>query len=139
MEASDVIRRTVCADFVRNKNDRRPVMIELSYDITDPYAIRFAVSTGDAPDQWAVGRDLLSEGLTRPVGEGEARVWPSQFGPRPVLWIQFGRRQRTALIELMADDLQEFIDESYKLVPIGTEPLQVDMDTLLKELIRDAS
>jgi hypothetical protein len=139
MQASSVLRRTVCADRVRGKNDRRPVMIELSYDGADPYAVRLAVTTGDAPANWAVGRDLLSEGMTRPVGEGEARVWPSPFGPRPVVWIRFGRQQRTALIELAVGDLREFVDQTYDLVPTGSEPLFVDVDTLIDGLIRDAS
>jgi len=139
MQASSVIRRTVCADLVRGKNDRRPIMIELSYATADPYAVRLAVSTGDAPAAWAVGRDLLSEGLTRPVGEGEARVWPSPYGPRPVVWIRFGQQRRTALIELAVGNLRDFVDQTYELVPTGSEPLFVDVETLINDLMREAS
>jgi hypothetical protein len=139
MQASSVIRRTVCADLVRGKGDRRPVVIELSYDPDEPYAVRLAVSTGDAPAAWVVGRDLLAEGLTRPVGEGEARVWPSPFGMHPVVWIRFGGQQRMALVELVLEDLAKFVDLTYNLVPTGSEPLFVDVDGLIRDLMRDAS
>jgi Streptomyces sporulation and cell division protein, SsgA len=139
MQASPVIQQIVCADLVRGRSDRRAVMIELSYDAADPYAVRLAVSTGDAPGTWAIGRDLLSEGMTRPVGEGEARIWTSPFGPRQVVWIRFTRQPWTALIELAMEDLTEFVDQTYKLVPAGSEPLFIDVDSLIDGLIRDAS
>jgi hypothetical protein len=139
MQASPAIQQTVCADLVRDRNDRRAVMIELSYQAADPYAVRLAVTIGDAPGAWAIGRDLLSEGLTRPVGEGEARIWASPFGLRQVVWIRFGQHQRTALIELAMEDLRAFVDQTYKLVPVGSEPLYIDVDSLIDGLIRDAS
>ncbi|MEC4015249.1 SsgA family sporulation/cell division regulator [Streptomyces sp. H27-D2] len=55
--------------------------MELRYDTADPCVVGLAFwLPGDARVRWNVSRDLLREGLERPVGEGDVRVCPVEPG-----------------------------------------------------------
>src|SRR4051794_41882347 len=65
-------------------NPSLPVVAELAYDHTDPYAVRVAFHTGGADIvEGAFARGLLTDGGTHPVGEGDVQVWPSHSPGRP--------------------------------------------------------
>ena len=56
-----------------------PVPAGLRYETTDPYAVHATFHTGGGETvDWVFARDLLSEGLLRPSGAGDVRVWPSR-------------------------------------------------------------
>src|SRR5687768_16792861 len=59
-----------------------PVRADLNYDVTDPYAVQVCFHTGSGAAggdvvQWTFARQLLSDGVTVPAGEGDVQVWPS--------------------------------------------------------------
>ena len=53
-----------------------PLDADLSYDPTDPYAVRLEIGTGEETVTWYFARDLLRDGTTRPVGDGDVRITP---------------------------------------------------------------
>ena len=53
-----------------------------------PWAVRVGFHTGGEGDgvvEWLFARQLLTDGVTGPVGEGDVRVWPSVHGPSRVM------------------------------------------------------
>ena len=53
------------------------VSAQLSYDHRDPYAVCVSFNAGSAERiEWTFARDLLDQGLWRPTGDGDVRVWP---------------------------------------------------------------
>src|SRR5207237_1922440 len=53
------------------------VSAQLSYDHMDPYAVCVSFHAGGAERiEWTFARDLLDQGLWRPAGDGDVRVWP---------------------------------------------------------------
>ena len=60
-----------------------PVPAGLRYDTADPYAVHATFHTGaEETVEWVFARDLLAEGLHRPTGTGDVRVWPSRTTSR---------------------------------------------------------
>src|SRR5690349_12653864 len=48
------------------------IVVDLEYDPSDPYAVRFTFHLpGDAPVTWVFARELLLDGISRPTGEGD--------------------------------------------------------------------
>jgi hypothetical protein len=104
---------------------RLPVMIscEFSYDMRDPYAVTLILdSEGEHPVRWVFSRELLADGLTGSVGEGDVTVWPeSDGGEGWSLWLEVGRDPHTALFEMPAEPVTEWLLATYRLVPEGQE------------------
>ena len=60
-----------------------PVLADLRYSADDPWAVRVAFQTGGEGDgivEWMFARQLLTDGVSGTVGEGDVRVWPSKLG-----------------------------------------------------------
>jgi hypothetical protein len=54
-----------------------PVDALLRYDASDPYAVHVGFHTGgDDVVEWTFARQLLTDGVTRSIGEGDVQVWP---------------------------------------------------------------
>lgn len=65
-----------------------PVPAGLRYDTADPYAVHATFHTGaEETVEWVFARDLLAEGLHRPTGTGDVRVWPSRSQGQGVVCI----------------------------------------------------
>ena len=103
-----------------------PVVAGLRYDPTDPYAVHVGFHTGPTPDspedevvEWTFARQLLTDGVTRAVGEGDVQVWPSQAGGRPVVCLALSSPSGRALFEVPLTELVEFLTRTYAVVPTG--------------------
>jgi len=113
-----------------------PVVADLAYDLTDPYAVRVAFHTG-GPDvvEWTFARALLTDGVTHPVGEGDVQVWPSHSGGRPVVCISLSSPSGRAMFEAPLSQLVEFLTKTYAVVPTGSEGDFVDVEAELALLL----
>ncbi|MDQ1746557.1 MAG: hypothetical protein QOD07_820 [Frankiaceae bacterium] len=113
-----------------------PVVADLTYDLTDPYAVRVAFHTG-GPDvvEWTFARALLTDGVTHPVGEGDVQVWPSHSGGRPVVCISLSSPSGRAMFEAPLSQLVEFLTKTYAVVPTGSEGEYVDVEAELALLL----
>jgi hypothetical protein len=113
-----------------------PVVADMSYEAADPYAVHVAFHTGDAEIvEWVFARQLLTDGVTHPVGEGDVQVWPSHSGGRPVVCLALSSPSGRALFEAPLADLVEFLTKTYAAVPTGGESDYVDLDMELSLLL----
>lgn len=115
-----------------------PVIAGLRYDAADPWAVRVAFHTGGEGDgivEWLFARQLLTDGVTGPVGEGDVRVWPSMRGSSRVLNLAMASPSGSALFEIDRDELVEFLQQTYVSVPTGAEESVVDLDAELALLL----
>jgi len=110
----------------------------LAYDAADPFAVRilFGDPVADPADgvTWLVGRELLQAGMQRPAGEGDVRVWPAS-ATADVLFLHLRAPSGEALFELSRAALGAFLRETERLVPVGDEPLALDLDDELTLLL----
>ncbi|MYT71733.1 MULTISPECIES: SsgA family sporulation/cell division regulator [unclassified Streptomyces] len=107
---------------------------EVSYDSADPLAVTMVFGTdGERPVRWVLSRDLLADGLTGSVGEGDVRLWPvhDHDGGLTSLCVRLGNLH-TALIEFDAEPVANWLSRTYELVPRGTELDGVDWDELVQ-------
>ncbi|CAM5569760.1 MULTISPECIES: SsgA family sporulation/cell division regulator [Streptomyces] len=110
-----------------------PIMCEFSFDPGDPLAVTLIFdSEGEYPVRWVFARDLLTEGLTARSGRGDVELWPVHSDGRRFLWIQVGNAcaGRTALFEMPAQPVAQWLAGCYDLVPRGAETAGVDWSEL---------
>lgn len=119
-----------------------PVVAGLRYDPTDPYAVHVGFHTGPSPDspddevvEWTFARQLLTDGVSRDVGDGDVQVWPSQTAGRPVVCLALSSPSGRALFEVPLGALVEFLTRTYAAVPTGAESDHIDLDAELALLL----
>ncbi len=117
-----------------------PVRAELNYDISDPYAVQVSFHTGGGVTggdvvQWTFARQLLSDGVVVPAGEGDVQVWPSNGSGAPAVCLSLSSPSGRALFELPLGELVEFLGRTYEAVPTGAESHHVDVDAELALLL----
>lgn len=110
-----------------------PIMCEFSFDSGDPLAVTVIFDAeGEYPVRWVFARDLLTEGLTDRTGQGDVRMWPARCEGRRFLWIQVGNAAtgHTAMFEVPAEPVAQWLSVSFGLVPRGREMADVDWNEL---------
>jgi hypothetical protein len=116
-----------------------PVRAGLSYDAADPYAVTVAFHTGSGSSgevvDWTFARQLLTDGVTAPVGQGDVQVWPSSDAGEPVVCLSLSSPSGKALFEVPVPELVEFLTMTYAAVPTGSESEHVDVDAELALLL----
>jgi hypothetical protein len=112
-----------------------PLVVTLRYDAFEPYAIHATFLTGEVVS-WVFARDLVSAGIEAPAGEGDVRLWPAAGAEEPVVYLALTSPDGQALFEAPAIPLIEFIRETERLVPPGTEGSYLDLDAALEEILR---
>ena len=116
-----------------------PVRAGLSYDAVDPYAVTVAFHTGVAGNgdvvQWTFARQLLTDGVRAPVGQGDVQVWPSATDGDSVVCLSLSSPSGKALFEVPVSELVEFLTMTYAAVPTGSESDHVDLDTELAAVL----
>lgn len=118
--------------------DRRvTVPATLAYEPTEPYAVSTVFRTSDGDITWVFGRDLLEDGLNSRVGEGDVAVWPSATRSTKVVCLSLASPSGSALLEADHGEVRAFLDDSYRLVPLGGERCLLDLDAGLALLLGD--
>jgi hypothetical protein len=116
-----------------------PVRAGLSYDARDPYAVSVAFHTGVGAGadtvQWTFARQLLTDGVTAPVGCGDVRVWPTTTDGEQVVCLSLSSPSGKALFEVPVPELVEFLTMTYAAVSTGSESEHVDVDAELALLL----
>lgn len=116
-----------------------PVLMtaHLEYRVDDPYAVTASFDTAaDEQVRWVFARDLLDEGLVHPTGEGDVRVVPGRnaWGEHTVA-LQLVSPDGVAVLEASAEEILAFLEQSYALVPPGSESDHCDLDAALSMLL----
>ncbi|ARF58558.1 SsgA family sporulation/cell division regulator [Streptomyces gilvosporeus] len=136
---STVIEQAVQARLITAAPQSRAIPAALRYDRTDPLAVHLAfppaASLDGAEVVWTFGRDLLAEGLRRPAGAGDVRIWPCGIDGAVV---EFHAAGGMAVVQFAARDLRLFLSRSYAVVEKGGEARHLDVDGDLADLLREA-
>ena len=111
----------------------------LRYDIADPYAVQVRFHTGSSDDddsvQWTFARQLLTDGVAGPAGEGDVRVWPSDGAGGLDVSLSLSSPSGSALFQVPLRELVDFLTMTYQVVPTGTESEYVDVADELSMLL----
>lgn len=114
-----------------------PVAATIRYDVADPYAVHVSFHTGadGSTVEWSFARQLLADGATHPVGDGDVKVWPTHRDDRALICLALSSPSGSALFETSLSEVVEFLTRSYSAVPTGSESDYVDLDAELALLL----
>ena len=112
------------------------VTVLFMYATSDPYAVVARFSTTEGEVDWTFGRELLLDGTSFPVGEGDVKLAPEANGQ-----ISLRLNSPSGQAKLFCDlsVVEAFLEQSYELVPDGEEWRYCQMDQWLAELSGQAS
>ncbi|CAL9474768.1 SsgA family sporulation/cell division regulator [Streptomyces sp. enrichment culture] len=131
-----VVERELELRLVLSPETSIPVPALLGYHSDDPYAVHitFHIDSG-TPVHWTFARDLLVEGVFRPTGHGDVRVWPSKAEGRSVVLMALSSPDGDALLEAPTPQVSAWLERTLRAVPPGTEAGQLGLDDGLAELL----
>ena len=125
------IAQDLIAHQVVSAERSRALAARLEYHAAEPYEVRLVFHTDRRdPVTWIFARDLLADGLSRPVGTGDVRIRPTVDGGRHLLSVVLVGESAQALIELPAAEVGAFVLRTLRLVPKGEEVQRLDFDAL---------
>ncbi|GGV81919.1 SsgA family sporulation/cell division regulator [Streptomyces griseoloalbus] len=127
------LNKTLVVELQAGAADRFPVLAHLSYDPSDPFAVTVVFShDGRVLARWQLDREMITEGLTRPVGIGDVRLRPESRGAGRELRMEFlgeahgdGGRHH-AVVFAWAETIGAFLHETRRMVAPGCEEVRVD-------------
>lgn len=113
-------------------------LARFSYGGGDPYAVQVEFLNGPSVvARWHFDRQMLAEGLQRPVGEGDVAFRPHKGAGFDELRVDLvGRsadRDGRAVLFVDARALTGFLEQTYAVIGAGEEFL--DLDRLLDEFL----
>lgn len=112
------------------------VPARLEYRTGDPYAVHVTFHLGShAPVTWAFARDLLVEGVFRPSGHGDVRIWPTKSGGRSVVCLALSSPDGDALLEAPSAPVAAWLERTLRVVPPGSEHMRLRMNDGLNRLL----
>lgn len=115
-----------------------PLLARFSYDGDDPYAVQAMFFDGSTVlARWHFDRQMLAEGLHRPVGEGDVTFRPHRGSGGDELRLGLrgsgAETQGEAVLLVDARALTAFLERTYEVAGVGEEFL--DLDRLLDEFL----
>lgn len=117
-----------------------PVPARLSYSDEDPYAVHVSFHTNSPePVNWTFARELLVEGVFRPCGHGDVRIWPTKVGGRSVVCLALTSPDGDALLEAPSAPVAAWLERTLRAVPPGSEADRLGVDDGLRSLLAPAS
>ncbi|CAL9652683.1 Sporulation-specific cell division protein SsgB [Streptomyces sp. enrichment culture] len=130
---NSLVHHTLVVQLQAGDTERCPVFAHLGYDAADPFALTVVFShDGHVLARWTLDREMVGEGLLRPVGIGDVRLRPVSRGTLDELRIEFlgdpradGDRHH-AVVFAWAPAVAAFLRETYAVVPPGREEFRVD-------------
>lgn len=136
----NVVERELEMQLVLSPERSIPVPARLAYRSHDPYAVHITFHVGsDAPVNWTFARELIVEGVFRPCGHGDVRIWPTKVNGRSVICLALSSPDGDALLEAPSSAVAAWLERTLRAVPPGTEPDQLSMDDGLSALLAPAA
>ncbi|MFB7917682.1 SsgA family sporulation/cell division regulator [Streptomyces sp. NPDC056061] len=131
-----VVERELELRLVLSPEHSIPVPARLEYRTQDPFAVHVAFHIGtDFPVHWTFARELLVEGVFRPCGHGDVRIWPTKVDKRNVIFVALTSPDGNALLEMPSAAVAAWVERTLRLVPPGTETERLCIDDALAELL----
>jgi hypothetical protein len=113
-----------------------PVPARLGYRSDDPYAVHVGFHiNSQSPVHWTFARDLLVEGVFRPCGHGDVRVWPTKVDGRSVVLMALSSPDGDALLEAPTAQVSAWLERTLRVVPPGAEGRRLGIDDALDQLL----
>lgn len=112
-----------------------PLVANLRYDASDPYAVTATFRADDTEIAWVLARDLLAEGLSAPTGEGDVQVWPGRSEGREVVMVSLSSPDGHAVLEADSLPLREFLERTFDTVAPGAEGHHIDVDSTIAAIL----
>ncbi|MEV7088692.1 SsgA family sporulation/cell division regulator [Streptomyces sp. NPDC093085] len=135
-----VVERELELNLVLSPERSIPVPARLTYRVADPYAVHITFHIGsDSPVHWTFARELLVEGVFRPCGHGDVRIWPTRVDGRHLLCVALSSPDGDALLEGPAAAVSAWLERTLRIVPPGTEAGRLGLDAALTELLAPAA
>ncbi|MFF7972827.1 SsgA family sporulation/cell division regulator [Streptomyces sp. NPDC007905] len=131
-----VVERELELKLIPSPGRSVPVPARLGYRSDDPYAVHIAFPIdSEHPVNWAFARELLVEGVFRPCGNGDVRVWPTKVDGRGVVLMALSSPDGDALLEAPAAQVSAWLERTLRVVPPGREGGQLGMDDALDQVL----
>jgi hypothetical protein len=131
-----VVERELEMRLVLSPEHAVAVPARLGYRTEDPYAVHITFHINSQfPVHWTFARDLLVEGVFRPCGQGDVRVWPTKTEGRSVVLMALSSPDGDALLEAPAAQVSAWLERTLRAVPPGTEGEQLGIDDGLAQLL----
>ncbi|MBB1255708.1 SsgA family sporulation/cell division regulator [Streptomyces alkaliterrae] len=110
-----------------------------TYRTGDPYAVHvsFHIDTPQ-PVHWTFARELLVEGVFRPCGHGDVRVWPTKVKGRNVICLALNSPDGEALVEAPSVPLAAWLERTLRVLAPGDEASELGIDEGLAALLAPA-
>jgi hypothetical protein len=91
---NSLVRKTLVVQLQAGDAERCPVLAHLGYDAADPFALTVVFShDGRVLARWTLDREMVGDGLTRPVGVGDVRRRSRPSCARRTTWSVRGGRK----------------------------------------------
>ncbi|MGZ4453971.1 MAG: SsgA family sporulation/cell division regulator [Nocardioides sp.] len=130
------VTQPVTLELIDQTGTATPIEAELQYDPRDPYAVTTVFMTGSSQVRWTFGRDLLSEGLFEPSGDGDVHVWPCLDSEgHAVVIIELCSPDGEALVQARTGDLASFVERMGRAVEPGAESAMIDVDAAISAIL----
>ena len=108
------------------------------HDPCDPYAVRVEMGIGGCLVEWFMSRELLQAGRHDLAGIGDVCVHPGfDEDGAPVVHLELSSPDGQAVLVVPARELEQFLDDSYRAIPAGSETEHLDIDAALAQLLAD--
>ncbi|WP_405582094.1 SsgA family sporulation/cell division regulator [Streptomyces sp. NBC_01190] len=134
-----VVERELEMQLVLSPERSIPVPTRLAYRPADPYAVHITFHVGSAtPVNWTFARELIVEGVFRPTGSGDVRIWPTKTDGRSVICLALSSPDGEALLEVPSSPVSAWLERTLRLVTPGHEHEQLDLDDELGALLAPA-
>jgi hypothetical protein len=139
MHATKTVSSDVMLSLLEPSGARTPVAATATYSALDPYAVLLVFHVGDDQEvEWVFARDLLFEGLSKRVGEGDVQVWPDLDPSRTEVHLVLSSPNGNAHLEVPVEPLVSFLSRTWSVVAHGQEgPVVSDrLDAELADVLR---
>ncbi|MET7284289.1 SsgA family sporulation/cell division regulator [Streptomyces sp. NPDC005573] len=131
-----VVERELELKLILSPERSVPVPARLMYRSDDPYAVHVTFHiNSESPVNWTFARELLVEGVFRPCGQGDVRVWPTKSEGRSVVLMALSSPDGDALLEAPTPQVSAWLERTLRVVPPGTEGGQLGLDDALDQLL----
>ncbi|MFM9593271.1 SsgA family sporulation/cell division regulator [Streptomyces scabiei] len=131
-----VVERELELGLVLSPEHTLPVPAKLGFRSDDPYAVHITFHiNSERPVHWTFARELLVEGVFRPCGQGDVRVWPTKVSGRGVVLMALSSPDGDALLEAPAAAVSAWLERTLRVVPPGSEFDMLGFDDGLAELL----
>lgn len=131
-----VVERELEMQLVLSPERSIPVPAKLVYRADDPFAVHVTFHVGsDAPVNWTFARELIVEGVFRPCGHGDVRIWPTKVDGRSIICVALTSPDGNALLEAPAAQVSAWLERTLRAVPPGSEGDRLGLDEGLSALL----